>query len=148
MIFLFLPFALQGLAMVFDELYFHRKRGLGLWERVGHPVDSLSVAVTYGFLVFNDPNPFTLKIYIGLAAFSCLLVTKDEFVHSELCEARENWLHALLFVLHPVTFLSAGWMWYERTQQAFLQTQTIVVVSFMFYQILYWSPLWNKKSPS
>ena len=33
----------------------------------------------------------------GLAIFSCLLVTKDEFSHKQDCPAAEQWLHAILF---------------------------------------------------
>jgi hypothetical protein len=145
MIFLFIPFALQGLAMFFDEFYFHRKRGLPLWERIGHPVDSLSVLACYGFIYFQAPTDLNIKIYIALCAFSCLLITKDEFVHTQHCDARENWLHSILFVLHPITFLSAGLIWKENLSPEFIAVQPLVVLLFMTYQILYWSPLWNKK---
>jgi hypothetical protein len=145
MLFLFLPFGLQALAMFFDEFYFHRKRGLPLWERIGHPIDTLSVLSCYVFIFLNPVNDWNLKIYIGLCAFSCLLITKDEFVHTEKCEAKENWLHAMLFVLHPVTFLSAGFIWMNNLSPQFLIVQPIVTFVFMTYQILYWSPLWNKK---
>ncbi len=145
MIFLLIPFALQGLAMFFDEFYFHRKRGLPVWERIGHPVDSLSVLVCYGFIYFQAPTDLSIKIYIALCAFSCLLITKDEFVHTQHCDARENWLHAILFILHPITFLSAGLIWKENLNPEFILAQPLVVLLFMTYQILYWSPLWNKK---
>lgn len=147
MILIFIPFVLQSVAMFFDEFYFHRKRGLPLWERIGHPLDTLSVLCCYLFIYFADFNQTNLLIYIGLCSFSCLLVTKDEFIHTKYCEARENWLHAFLFVLHPLTFLSAGLIWKDHLSPSFLMIQPVVTFLFMLYQILYWSLLWNKKVP-
>ncbi len=144
MIFLYLPFAIQGLAMFFDEFYFHHKRRLGLWETLGHPLDSLTVFACYVFLVLNAPTEKNLLIYIGLAVFSCLFVTKDEFVHSEQCEPKENWLHALLFILHPVCFLTAALIWQKQSDLTFLIVQAIVVFCFMVYQGLYWGLQWKK----
>ncbi len=138
MFLLMLPFILQGSAMFFDEVYFHRKRGLPLWERIGHPIDSLSVFACYLFIYLKAPTPSNINIYIGLCAFSCLLITKDEFVHTERCEALENWLHAVLFVLHPLTFLAAAVLWKEGLEPTFLQLQPIVIFIFMIYQIFYW----------
>lgn len=145
MIWIYIPFALQGLAMFFDELYFHRKRGLPLWEKIGHPIDSLSVFACYLFLYLNTPSSNALYVYIGLCAFSCVLVTKDEFVHSERCEAMEQWLHASLFILHPITFLVAGFVWWQKLNVSFLQVQPMVIFCFMVYQIIYWSSFGKSK---
>ena len=142
---LLVPFALQGVAMFFDEIYFHRRRGLPLWERIGHPIDSLSVLLCYGFIYFKDPTTFNIYIYLGLSSFSCLLVTKDEFVHTERCEARENWLHAFLFILHPISFLCAGIIWKENLSPQFLIFQPVIIFLFMMYQIIYWSPIGIKQ---
>ena len=149
MIFLLsVPFLFQGVAMFFDEIYFHRKRGLPLWERIGHPLDSLSVLLCYGFIYLKNPTTANIYIYIGLCAFSSLLITKDEFIHTEKCEARENWLHAFLFVLHPITFLCAGIIWKENLSQPFLLFQPVVIFAFMMYQIIYWSPFGIKQRKS
>lgn len=145
MIFLLIPFILQGAVMFVDEFYFHHKRGLPLWEKIGHPLDSLSVLICYAYIFFQNPTDFDMKVYIGLCAFSCLLVTKDEFVHTGKCDATENWLHSLLFILHPITFLSAGVIWKENLAPQFLMLQPIVILSFMIYQILYWGPLGKSK---
>lgn len=138
MVLLVIPFILQGAAMFFDEFYFHRKRGLPRWERVGHPIDSFFVFVCYLFIFLSHPTESNMMIYIGLCAFSSLLVTKDEFIHTEKCEAAENWLHSLLFILHPVTFLAAGLIWRDQLNPSFLALQPIVIFIFMIYQILYW----------
>lgn len=136
---LLVPFVLQGLAMFGDEFYFHHKRGLPLWEKVGHPVDTFSVLLCYLFLYLQPVNEFNMYVYVGLCAFSCLLITKDEFIHTQLCDAKENWLHAILFVLHPITFLAAGIFWKENLNPTFLLIQPIVLAGFMAYQIIYWS---------
>ena len=142
------PFALQGLAMFFDEFYFHRKRGLPLWERVGHPLDSLTVLICYLFISLQAPTTTNIYVYVGLCFFSCVFVTKDEFVHSKYCDAKENWLHAFLFILHPITFLSAGVVWIENLSSQFLVIQPVVIALFMLYQILYWSPFGISKKQS
>ncbi len=142
---LLVPFVFQGIAMFFDEIYFHRRRGLPLWERIGHPIDSLSVLMCYGFVFLKDPTTTNIYIYLGLCSFSCLLVTKDEFVHTEKCEARENWLHAFLFVLHPISFLCAGIIWKENLSPQFLMFQPSIIFLFMMYQIIYWSPFGIKQ---
>lgn len=136
---LLIPLALQGLAMAFDEFYFHHRRGLGRWERIGHPLDTITVLLCFVFLVLAPVTETNLYIYAGLSFFSCVFVTKDEFVHTELCEARENWLHALLFVLHPIVFLSSGVIWYFQMDNTFLILQSAVLVAFLMYQISYWS---------
>jgi hypothetical protein len=140
---LLLPAVLQMLAMLADEGWYHRKRGLPKWERLGHPLDTLSVAACYGCLVGTSPGPHALAAYVGLAAFSCLFITKDEFVHSRLCDAHESWLHAVLFVLHPVVFLAFGVIWWSGQNTWLIQAQLAATVAFAAYQLLYWSVLWN-----
>lgn len=130
--------------MVFDEFYFHRKRGLETWERVGHPIDTLSVLACFVFLSLQTPSTQNINIYIALCVFSCLLITKDEFVHTEKCEAKENWLHSILFLLHPITFISAGFLWVLNLSPMFLTIQPIVILIFLIYQIVYWSFFWKK----
>ncbi len=139
MMLLLVPFFLQGLAMFADEFYFHRQRGLPLWERVGHPLDSLTVLVCYLFIALQAPTALNMNIYIGLCAFSCVFITKDEFIHTEKCSAEENWLHSILFILHPLTFLSAGLIWKENLNAGFLVFQPALIFIFMMYQIIYWS---------
>ena len=158
--FLLLAFALQGLAMFFDEFYYHRKRGLGRWERIGHPADTLFVLACYLFVVFAVPSASNISIFIGLCSFSCLFITKDEFEHKKYCCAQENWLHAILFILHPISFFSLGVIWLLKHHFSFELNQTFadspllyssiyiqitVVSAFIIYQIIYWSFIWKPK---
>lgn len=140
---LYIPFILQGILMGVDERI-HMKRGLGLWERLGHPLDSLTVFVPLAFIAIKECTQETLTIYIILASFSCLFVTKDEFVHSHECAGFENWLHAILFVMHPVVFLCAFLLWRDHPEDQFIHFQPLVVGIFMLYQILRWSIPWKQ----
>lgn len=139
-------FLLQGLILFIDEFFFHRKRGLPLWEIVGHPLDSLSVVVCYGYLYFFDYGPTTAVIYILLAIFSCVLITKDEVIHAAQASARENWLHSLLFILHPVPLIGAGLLWAANTEKLMFGLMGAFVFSFMAYQIFYWGIFAKKRS--
>lgn len=135
----YFPFFLQGILMFVDEFYFHEKRGLPLWEKVGHPLDTLSVFSCYSYLLWGQGE---LSIYIILAGASCLFITKDEFVHKQNCPAIEQWLHSLLFILHPLCFLCAYLLW-KDSEIFFLQIQTLIILIFMFYQALRWSLPWR-----
>ncbi|HWU42647.1 MAG TPA: hypothetical protein VN132_04380, partial [Bdellovibrio sp.] len=61
MISAFVPIAiLQGSIMLIDEFFFHHKRGLPRWERIGHPLDTITVLTCLLFLYFTDPTPTTV----------------------------------------------------------------------------------------
>jgi hypothetical protein len=156
------PFVLQALALCFDEGYFHIRRGLPRWERIGHPLDTLTVLICMSYVLFVPFTTGHLLLYVALAAFSSFWVTKDEFVHKEHCPAAEHWLHALLFTLHPITLISAGFIW-PVTQQVevspwiaawlnapevlalFLRVQLALMTLFLLYQIVFWNFLWKEK---
>lgn len=156
------PFVLQALAIAFDEGYFHIRRGLPKWERIGHPLDTISVLSCMGYVLFIPFSTKALLFYCALSLFSSFLVTKDEFVHKEHCPAAENWLHAVLFVLHPITLISAGLIW-PITQGVevapwlanflnvpeqlafFLKMQFAMMSAFLIYQIVFWNIIWRNK---
>jgi hypothetical protein len=158
---IFFPFCLQLIAMGVDEGVFHLKRGLPKWERIGHPLDTLSFLVCLFYVLFLPYSPTALKGFIALAILSCLLVTKDEFVHKHHCPASEQWLHALLFINHPIILTSTALMWpflhpgeipswllwmgSGEHFRFFLILQTICTGLFMGYQILYWNVIWKEK---
>lgn len=136
------PFILQGGLMVVDEFYFHEKRSLKKWESIGHPLDSLTVFSCFLFLILSAPSSLTLQIYAGLSIFSCLFITKDEWVHAKECSGSENWVHALLFVVHPLIFASA-WFLKEQGETLSLVIQTTIIGIFMIYQIVRWN-IWQE----
>lgn len=150
------PFALQAIAILFDEFYFHHRRGLPKWERIGHPMDTLSLLVCFLLVMLAPFQLSTLIAYCGLAVISCIMITKDEFIHKEHCPGAENWLHAMLFILHPITLLMNALMW-AATEEAtlpswilnwldhpqelrqFMQMQTGAIGLFFLYQIIFWN---------
>lgn len=153
---LIFPFIIQAGATFFDEFYFHHKRGLPLWEKLGHPLDTLTVLACYYYITTHDFNLTNLGIYVSLAIFSCLFITKDEFVHHENSGATEQWLHSILFVIHPIVLSSLGFYWFNNNSSDFISTKELVIfksfirgqliltIIFLTYQILYWSVPWKK----
>jgi len=127
-----LVFAAHATLMAIDEGIFHRKRFLPRWERIGHPLDTLSVIIPVSVLYFL---PAQEPLFMVLAIFSCLFVTKDEWVHSEHCEATENWLHALLFILHPIIFY-ASW---KLIRDPFFPAVLVAMGLWGLYQAVYWN---------
>ncbi|HEY6077331.1 MAG TPA: hypothetical protein VIW29_00915 [Polyangiaceae bacterium] len=138
------PLGLQALAMLVDELHFHRQRGLPRWERIGHPLDTLSVLACYALALSASPTQGHLIAYALVAAGSCLLVTKDELVHAERCKPMEQWLHALLFMLHPIVLGSAAFLW-VRQERTLLWLSASLTAAFGAYQALYWNVPWTKR---
>lgn len=136
---LMIPFIIQGLLMFVDEFYFHEKRGLPKWERWGHPMDSLTVLLPYLVLLTSPFTEQSLWVYIGLCLFSCVFITKDEFIHQVECKPWEHWLHACLFVLHPITFGAAGFIWWQDSSSVLLKIQPVIISVFMLYQLFRWS---------
>lgn len=136
---------MQGVATLADELCFHKRRGLPRWERIGHPLDTLTVLTCYALALSLPPTAGSLHIYVVAAVFSCLFVTKDEFVHARQCDPLEHWLHAVLFVLHPIVLASIAFLWLHgaRTQIAALAALTL---AFCLYQAFYWNTPWMKPS--
>lgn len=134
-----IPIVLQGIAMVIDEGHFHRARGLPRWERIGHPLDTLTIAICLGWLLATTPSsPVALPVYVGLSIFSTLFVTKDEAVHAARCSPGEHWLHAILFILHPIVLAAFGYLWWTGAV-GLLLGQLGIAIAFMAYQILYWN---------
>ena len=162
-IYVTIPFVLQAIAITLDEGYFHIRRGLPKWERIGHPLDTFSVLLCMGFIIFFPFTSENLKLFSFLAIFSCILVTKDEFIHAHHCPASEHWLHALLFTLHPITLFLMGLIWpviqgYDSplwlsnimdNPQALKFTvhmQAFFMTIFFIYQIVYWNFIWKEKT--
>jgi hypothetical protein len=137
-----LPLGLQAVAMCFDEAHFHRARGLPRWERIGHPLDTSTVLACFALAVVAPPTTGWLGLYVALSAFSCLFVTKDEPIHARRCTPGEQWLHAILFVLHPIVLAVVAIFWI-RGLRAFVVAQALLTLSFGAYQLVYWNLTWR-----
>lgn len=160
---LLIPALVQALAMGVDEFYYHHRRGLGRWERVGHPIDTLTVMGSYVPLVTLPFSQSNVLLFLTLGFLSCLVVTKDEWVHQQECPPGEHWLHSLLFVMHPIIFMAAGVSWYliehpraplwghlQWATPDFLRSsllaQLAAVCIVFVYQTLYWNYLWKPQT--
>lgn len=163
MVWIFLPFIVQALVIMIDEIYFHLKRGLPRWERIGHPLDTLSLLICLLFILFVPFSQMSLKIYSALALLSCVLVTKDEFVHKHHCPAAENWVHAFLFLLHPLILIASALFWpaiHNETSFSWIAPYlpanslltllftfyTISISFFFIYQVIFWNFVWKEKT--
>jgi len=134
---------IQGILMVFDEFYFHHRRGLGKWERIGHPIDTFFFILPFIFCLFSNNS----NIFIFLSVISTLIITKDEWVHAEESSAIENWLHALLFMIHPVSLYCLYTVWLDQ-QFDFIKIQAAIIFAFFLYQIIYWNFIKEKRETS
>ena len=134
-----IPIALQGVAMTLDEAVCHRRRGLPRWERIGHPLDTLTLVACLAWLMIASPASSSgLPVYIALAIFSTLFVTKDEAVHARECGPGEHWLHAVLFALHPIVLGAFAMLWWTG-HDAMLAVELGIVCAFLGYQVVYWN---------
>jgi hypothetical protein len=132
-------FSIQGILMVVDEFYFHWKRKLPKWERLGHPVDTFFYLIPLSILRFCESNTTWQITYIACAVVSSLVITKDEWVHREESPATEQWLHSLLFLLHPVVLITAFFVWSESQSQMHFQWVWALIFIFWIYQIIFWN---------
>jgi 2-polyprenyl-6-hydroxyphenyl methylase/3-demethylubiquinone-9 3-methyltransferase len=94
-----------------DEGVWHRRSPPSALEWLGHLLDTLVFLACLGLPLVLQPSSGHLRLFAVLAAGSCLLVTKDELLHQRRCAAGEHWLHALLFLLHPVVLGATGLLW-------------------------------------
>ena len=136
--FLFLPLVLQPAFILIDEFYFHMKRRLPRWERIGHPLDTFTFLACFVFTLLAAPSPIHIQIFLGMSIFTCLFVTKDEFVHHEHCSGGEQWVHAVLFILHPASLITAYRFWVTGEYRFVILVQTAAMGLFMLWQIFYW----------
>lgn len=134
-------FVTQGLLMAVDEFGFHRRRVVPRWERIGHPLDTFTVLVPLALTLRWPPAPPWTILFFALAVFSCVFVTKDEWVHARVCGPSEQWLHAVLFLLHPVVFLVVFLLW-RADARLWIGMQTVLVATFLLWQTLYWNGPW------
>ncbi|RZA13396.1 MAG: hypothetical protein EOP10_29805, partial [Proteobacteria bacterium] len=103
--------ATQAGLMFVDEGIFHRRRGLDRFERWGHVADTLMFFAALCIPAFFLPSQGALIAFAILALGSCLLITKDEWIHAEVCTGAEQWCHAMLFVLHGALLTVLGFVW-------------------------------------
>jgi len=127
---------LQGGLMAIDEWVFHRRRGLSLWELWGHPVDSFLYVLPLSVAAHASATSGWLAIYLLLCVVSCLVITKDEWVHARECVPGEHWIHSLLFIVHPVVLWGVGTMWIQGEGTVLRRALPVLILAYASYQIL------------
>ncbi len=145
-------FSLQAFLMLFDEFYFHRNRHVPRFERIGHPLDTLSVLLCFCVIAFLQFNLKSILIYLFLSIVSCLLIIKDEGIHKKYAPITEQHLHALLFILHPVILFTLFLCWpsVQSSTYSIFSTQSDILkqifyiqfcmtFGFLIYQVVYWN---------
>src|SRR4029077_8921494 len=113
-------------------------RGLPRWERIGHPLDTLTVVACYAWLSATQPSRAAMTVYVVLAVFSSLFVTKDEPIHRRLCTPAECWLHGVLFIVHPVVLACFAWAWTVGALWV-VHVQLVLTLAVLVHQVLYWN---------
>jgi hypothetical protein len=150
---------LHAFFMIIDEFYFHMKRILPKWERIGHPLDTLFFLACFVVVIFFSMTKMSIIFYIILSCISCVFIIKDEFIHLKHCSKYEQMLHALMFILHPVLLiiLFLSWSSFTKPYFDFLQIihspiikniiwfQFSSAIVFLFYQVIYWNYLFKDK---
>lgn len=142
-----LAFFAQSVIIALDEWLCHARRRLPLWELIGHPLDTLFLIAFFTAMAGLPSDGETARgLVLVLALLSCLIITKDEWVHTELSTGFENWLHALLFLIHPVV---AGlyfllWLHPEPASAALLRTSLLMTSLFFVYQCVTGWLRWRK----
>jgi 2-polyprenyl-6-hydroxyphenyl methylase / 3-demethylubiquinone-9 3-methyltransferase len=130
--------AAQAGLMLVDERVFHRARRLGEWESWGHVADSAFFAAALAPAALLAPSRGAGALYGALALASTLLVTKDEWIHARECEGAENWIHALLFSLHPCVLIAIGALWVRGESALVRAALPVLVAGYSLYQWRYW----------
>lgn len=157
-----IPMALQACALAFDEFHYHHKRGLPRWECIGHPLDTLTVLAVASISCFFPLSSVSFIAFVVGGFLSCLFVTKDEWIHAKLCDAGEQWLHSILFVCHPMVFVSTAMLWSWRDKphvlgldatfvsqvSMMLLGQVVLLAVFLVYQVIYWNFVRQRVSDS
>lgn len=138
-----IPLVLQALAMFVDEMVFHRRRRLPRWERIGHPLDTATVLACFLVAATLPARAPWMYLYAALSVFSCIFVTKDEAVHLRHCSAGEQWLHSVLFLLHPIVLATVAFLWW-RGLHRFVVGQAALTFAFGVYQTVYWN--WPRRT--
>jgi 2-polyprenyl-6-hydroxyphenyl methylase/3-demethylubiquinone-9 3-methyltransferase len=120
---------------------------------MGHALDTLVFLACLICPLLLAPEPANLRLYGMLAVLSCILITKDEFIHQRLCSGGEHWMHAVLFILHPIVLTATAFLWISvgtsplngipapslPLARGMILLQVVLVAGFLVFQIAYWA---------
>lgn len=135
---LFVPFFLQGALIATDEIYCHRRRGLSQLEKLSHVVDSSLLLITFVFALYVNPTANSEIQFFVLSAISTVAITKDEWIHARESDGLEQWLHAWLFIVHPLVLVSLWQVWHQSGRRDYLLGAAAAIGAFCFTQTIGW----------
>jgi hypothetical protein len=130
--------ALQSGLQLLDELRFHRRRGLARIEGWSHASDAFLFGLIMGIPAFWPPAGPALTIYLIGAVLSLLLVTKDEWIHARECTGTELWLHALMFIIHPLLLAGLAVLWLRSGSRPLFLGVALLALGWAIYQLAFW----------
>lgn len=123
----------------FVDLPIHYVRGLGLWERISHPLDALFVSLSMltAFYASKSHSPILFWIYCSLALCTIGLSYKDEFIHLQESPPHEQIVHAVMFTSLGTLMLSGAILiLFEKTTSYFFFSLLVAVAGFLLHLIL------------
>jgi len=131
-----IPFIIQAILFGMDEFCYHRNRFIPLLEKWGHVLDTLVFLICIYYALYKDYRKRREWKYIFWFVLSCLVVLKEESIHYMLpISLGEQWLHSILFVLHPILLGSLGYFWVTSQKFIWLKPWFYGVGFFLFYYI-------------
>lgn len=136
--------AVQALVMIFDEFFYHRRRGLEKFERWGHVADTTLFFAAITLPILLVPHAFNIGVYIFFAASSAIITTKDEWIHARFCTGGEQWCHSILFLLHGAILVALGILWTIDPSSSVLRLLPLPVGLWGIYQFFYWNVLYDE----
>lgn len=130
--------AVQGTLSLLDEALFHRWRVLGRTESWSHVFDTGFFALTISMPAFLTPTKTRLALFVLGALISSVGITKDNWIHERECSPGEQWIHSLLFVLHPLVLATLAWLWLEQKNPELRGACFLGALAGVTYQFTYW----------
>jgi hypothetical protein len=94
---------LLGICFMVD-LPTHIGRGLGLWEKVSHPIDAFFLGLSFlvGHFAVQQQSSNMFWLYCAISLITLLLSYKDEAIHQKECPQYEQFIHAFMFSLNGI----------------------------------------------
>jgi hypothetical protein len=126
-----------GICTIID-LTFHYMRGLGLWEKVSHPIDAffITFCMFLGFYCLNWHSAKFFWIYCFVAFITLLLSYKDEFIHQKECTHQEQLIHAIMFSCIGISLALGAIMILLGIGKLLFLLAFLIGVIFFFVQII------------
>ncbi len=120
------------------DLPIHYLRGLGLWEKVSHPIDAFCITLSMflGFKAITLHSTSLFWAYCIVAVITVVLTYKDEFIHQQECPPFEQVVHAVMFTCIGVSLSIGAVLILLKTGASFFFLGFVVGSIFFLAQIV------------